>query len=61
MSFLQSAPKTNETHDDCPQDNEIQEVECFDADDDGQVVFTFRQAETTALEVTATEVSDGLP
>ncbi|CAM9423706.1 unnamed protein product [Ectocarpus sp. 12 AP-2014] len=37
------------------QDNEIQEVECFDADDDGQVVFMFRQAETSALEVSATE------
>ncbi|CAN0496542.1 unnamed protein product, partial [Scytosiphon promiscuus] len=36
------------------QENEIQEVECLDADDEGQVVFTFRQAETTALEVTAT-------
>lgn len=38
------------------QENEIQEVECLDADDEGQVVFTFRQAETTALEVTATAV-----
>ncbi|CAM9365235.1 unnamed protein product, partial [Hapterophycus canaliculatus] len=37
------------------QDNEVQEIECFDADDDGQVVFTFRQAETTTLEATATE------
>lgn len=39
------------------QENEIQDIECLDADDDGQVVFTFRQAETTALDVTATEVS----
>lgn len=38
------------------QDNEIQEIECLDADADGQVVITFRQEETAALEATATEV-----
>eukprot|EP00752_Nemacystus_decipiens_P007656 g6844.t1 len=37
------------------QHNEIQEIVCLDADDAGQVVFTFRQAETTALQATATE------
>lgn len=41
------------------QHNEVQEIACQDADDAGQVVFMFRQAETTALEVTATEVRLG--
>lgn len=42
------------------QDNEIQEIECLDADEDGSVVFIFRQQETTSLDVTATEVSRSL-
>ena len=38
------------------QENEIQDIICLDADDNGKVVFTFRGAETAALKVTATEV-----
>lgn len=52
---LRSCPRGDDpdTH---SQDNEIQEIECTDADGDGQVVFMFRDAETVTLEATATEV-----
>lgn len=38
------------------QENEVQNIECLDTDSDGQVVLMFREAQTTALEVKATEV-----
>lgn len=52
---LRSCPRGDDpdTH---HQYNEVQNIECIDADEDGQVVFTFREAHTSTLTVTATEV-----
>lgn len=52
---LRSCPRGDDpdTH---SQHNEIQEIVCLDADEDGQAVLAFRDEETVALQALATEV-----